>query len=1316
MKKTKLLLLRWCLLLIVMLCCFSPTRGETFKHNGIWYSTNDTQTVNVVQPSSGDVYKGDIEIPAAFTYNGRDYSVVGISASAFAEAKDGPHLIKSVRMGNNIKAIEEWAFSNCSEMTGVEISDRTLYLGTGAFWGSSELTNVKLGSELEEIRNRAFGNCVKLGRIDLPSSLKSIGDGAFGGCLTLSSIIIPDKVVSIGQEAFFNDYYLSSIKIGNSVSSIGMKCFSGCHSLKSFQFPQLVNEIAAETFYECASLTEIKFNGKIQKILDKAFYGCSSFTNFIIPASVVEIGIDAFAECTQIRSLTFEDSREPIRYDAQNFTQSPIESLTLGRTLKYSSDNTGAFSEKEKATATLKNVIVTKNVESLPKDIFKGCKVLANVEIEEGLKEIGESAFESCEGLKNLVLPNSISRIRSDAFAKCYYLGSINIPPQVTVIETQAFYQCRHMTEADLSNITEVKNGAFSECDRLETVTFSSKLNYIQNDAFNTCIALRTITIPENVKSLGSGAFYKAALDNITTLASVPPTAKSDTWDNGTYDRAILNIPSKSSTKYQEAEGWKNFSNIKYKVIYSVDVQANEGGEIILNGVSTNHIDIEEDASLNIEVKPQSRKIIESASYTMGSSTQSFSDKIRIAAVTADVKVNVRFADKPLVPPTSISFPQSEYKIKPGEPLALEVIYEPIDAYSPVTYSVVNGSNIVSIDNDILTGVANGVATIKATTQNGISATCVVIIDDGTFGIEDFNVMSLDLFQPYQLKLRGAGDIDVSSVKWESSNETIVKIFPNGVMMVVGDPFELYGGDFVLTISATLPDGRTAEEELHFYSSIDANYEFDYQGDTYIAIAPFEVSYYHCDYDLEKDIIVPKKVISESYEYAVTKVEIITYSGDKTVSLVLPSSITEVNIDTNFVNKIVCNAVNPPKGVVSLYYDQENVILVPAMSVSVYQSAEPWKKYIIKPIGTDFYNVNVEIDGPGHVLLNGEERTFMIIENGSSLTIEPESDYSEISFLEGSYTMSGKEYKFTEKVVIPSVDGDVNVKVVFGEPAPTSISFPTQFVNIEVGESQTLDVEYYPYGAYSPVVYSVITGEDCVKIEGDVITALKVGKATIQAETQNGLKAWAYYDVYDYDNPIDPTFATVVFDFTKPSSLTPAQTVNANNSPVCEVDGTTFVNGGMSLVSKGGGTSPRLWFYRESVELRVYNGATISISAISNGKQIKSIIFEGSQLDALSINGVTFADNSSVKYDLPMLSKNVEIKCATNGSHKRADIYTITVEYTETSGLEGINVEENDSIAIYNLQGHQIDCTLDKLSPGIYIIRQGNSVKKIAVK
>lgn len=195
-------------------------------------------------------------------------------------SKDGRKLLKapqglkgnySVKVGTRI--ICDDAFSKCSSLTSIVISNSVVSIGDGAFKFSS------------------------LSNIVIPDSMTSIGSGAFWGCCSLSNVVVPDSVTSIGNGAFRSCSSLSNVIIPNSVTSIGNGTFYGCRSLSNIGIPSCVTNIANFLFCACRSLSDIVIPDSVTSIGIGAFSNCRFLSNIVIPDSVTNIRRGAFYKC-----------------------------------------------------------------------------------------------------------------------------------------------------------------------------------------------------------------------------------------------------------------------------------------------------------------------------------------------------------------------------------------------------------------------------------------------------------------------------------------------------------------------------------------------------------------------------------------------------------------------------------------------------------------------------------------------------------------------------------------------------------------------------------------------------------------------------------------------------------------------------------------------------------------------------------------------------------------------------------------------------------------------------------------------------------
>lgn len=101
-----------------------------------------------------------------------------------------------------VTVIGSYAFSNCSKLQSVVVSDDVRSIGDWAFYSCINLKNISLGKNLCGIGACAFQNCTSLTEIAVPDTVTDIMLGAFKGCASLTQIAISDAVKIIGRAAF----------------------------------------------------------------------------------------------------------------------------------------------------------------------------------------------------------------------------------------------------------------------------------------------------------------------------------------------------------------------------------------------------------------------------------------------------------------------------------------------------------------------------------------------------------------------------------------------------------------------------------------------------------------------------------------------------------------------------------------------------------------------------------------------------------------------------------------------------------------------------------------------------------------------------------------------------------------------------------------------------------------------------------------------------------------------------------------------------------------------------------------------------------
>jgi hypothetical protein len=156
----------------------------------------------------------------------------------------------------------------------------TKYTGPG---GAVTIPGTINGLLVTSIGNWAFNECTYLTGVTIPSSVSSIGDAAFNYCTNLAGVTIPGRVTSIGDYAFNNCAHLSSVTIGGGVTRIGLCAFAGC-AMPSVTIPGSVTEIRSFAFTHCQSLTSVTIPNSVTSLGLGAFAECSHLTAISVGA------------------------------------------------------------------------------------------------------------------------------------------------------------------------------------------------------------------------------------------------------------------------------------------------------------------------------------------------------------------------------------------------------------------------------------------------------------------------------------------------------------------------------------------------------------------------------------------------------------------------------------------------------------------------------------------------------------------------------------------------------------------------------------------------------------------------------------------------------------------------------------------------------------------------------------------------------------------------------------------------------------------------------------------------------------------------
>lgn len=226
-------------------------------------------------------------------------------------------------------------------------------------------------------------------------------------------------------------------------------------------------------------------------------------------------------------------------------------------------------------------VQIADSVTSIGESAFWQCSSLTEITLPGNLNRLGDCAFYQCSSLVNInmasgtsdylsingnlycrdivnpqkkalvqyapgktaasfTIPSDVTELKEGAFSSNAYLKSITIPNTVKYIGYYVFESCSALTTVKLNdNIKIIPAGTFYDCISLKTVTFGKNLTEISYNAFEGCLALKSITIPDSVKKIMNSAFYRCkALSSVilpTSLETVGDFAFENTAMKSVY-------------------------------------------------------------------------------------------------------------------------------------------------------------------------------------------------------------------------------------------------------------------------------------------------------------------------------------------------------------------------------------------------------------------------------------------------------------------------------------------------------------------------------------------------------------------------------------------------------------------------------------------------------------------------------------------------------------------------------------------------------------------------------------------------------------
>jgi hypothetical protein len=495
------------LLLFMTLLASMATHAYDAQIDGIYYNLNNSSKTATVTGLTGgssgnsNAYSGEVEIPESVTYGNTTYHVTAIGDYAFKDCT----ALTGIIIPSTVTSFGEYTFFGCTGLKYViALIENPFEIPQYTFYYNSQSEGIKpLSHQLFVLGNTWSGKWDNWG-----SSPKSNGS-VFSA--DVDGIETKFEVISVGDR---------TCKLQDGFGDIP-KNTSGVYTIPERTCGLTVTGIGYGAFMDCNQLTGIIIPNTVTDIDVIPFMNCTCLTSITIPSSVKNIKGDTF-KLTNITEVKVDEANKV--YDSRDKCNAIIETST----------NT--------LVAGCRASTIPNSVTAIADLAFEGTGIAA-IDIPEQVTSIGASAFRYCDNLVSVTVRMvSPVNITEDVFtnrtnatlyvpygSKAAYSAAnywnefkqiVEFSPIITFADANVKAICVANWDTDKDGgLSEAEAAAVERLGKVfkenksitsfEELRYFTGLTYIDDESFMNCTNLTHIVLPNNIGSIGFNAFFQ---------------------------------------------------------------------------------------------------------------------------------------------------------------------------------------------------------------------------------------------------------------------------------------------------------------------------------------------------------------------------------------------------------------------------------------------------------------------------------------------------------------------------------------------------------------------------------------------------------------------------------------------------------------------------------------------------------------------------------------------------------------------------------------------------------------------------------------